>query len=107
MRIDHLRKEALLWAIVQSSEQFADRLLNLGVELPEVHGDFYITVNGVPLCVAEYALSGGFGKSVCEHASLHRSVYYRTRLKEAFPGATVAIVAASCPTICSAMHTAA
>ena len=48
MNIENIRKEALLWSIIQRQDEVTDRLLDLGVELPEVRGDFYITINGVP-----------------------------------------------------------
>lgn len=107
MRIDDLRKEALLYGMLDGSEELVDRLLDADVKLPEVAGDFYITINGTPLCIVERALDGSIDAStVCSYGSLHESIAYRMKLKGAFPGATVAILAATCPGACNAAKAA-
>jgi hypothetical protein len=101
MEIENIRKEALLWSIIQRQDEVTDRLLDLGVELPEVRGDFFITINGVPACIADLALIGNFSGLGCSHTSLHRSIEARTKFKAAFPGAVVSIVGGCCPTALS------
>jgi hypothetical protein len=106
MKVEELRKEALLWGIMNGAEPIVDRLLDLGFEAPEVSGDFHITVNGIPACVVDSAFSNWNYVPVCHHESLHHSVLYRKSIKAAFPAAMVAIVSGSCPHRC-AMHEAA
>ncbi|MCI0445518.1 hypothetical protein L0152_20180 [bacterium] len=101
MKLEQQRKEALLWSMIQRQDEVTDRLLDLGVELPEVRGDFYITINGVPACVADLSLIGQFSGLGCSHSSLHRSIDARSKFKAAFPGAVVSIVGGCCPTALS------
>lgn len=101
MNIENIRKEALLWSIIQRQDEVTDRLLDLGVELPEVRGDFFIIINGVPACVADLSMIGQFSGLGCSHTSLHRSIEARTKFKAAFPGAVVSIVGGCCPTALS------
>ena len=98
MDIEKIRKEALLWSIIQRLDNVTDRLLDLGVELPEVRGDFYITINGVPACIADRALTGNFSGLGCQHTSLHRCIQHRNEFKEIFQGAVVSVVGGCCPT---------
>src|SRR5262245_34705660 len=98
MNIENIRKEALLWSIIQRTDEVTDRLLDLGVELPEVRGDFYITINGVPACLVDLALTANFSGLGCQHSSLHRSIEARSKFKAAFPGAVVSVVGGCCPT---------
>lgn len=106
MNIENIRKEALLWSIIQRQDEVTDRLLDLGVELPEVRGDFFITINGVPACVADLSMIGQFSGLGCSHTSLHRSIEARTKFKAAFPGAVVSIVGGCCPTALSFLRAA-
>ncbi|MCI0614924.1 hypothetical protein L0244_18180, partial [bacterium] len=69
--------------------------------LPEVRGDFYITINGVPACVADLSLIGQFSGLGCQHSSLHRCIEARNTVKDAFQGAVVSIVGGCCPTALS------
>jgi len=101
MNIEQIRKEALLWSIIQRQDEVTSRLLDLGVELPEVRGDFHITINGIPACVADLSLIGHFSGLGCSHSSLHRSMEARSKFKAAFPGAVVSIVGGCCPTALS------
>jgi hypothetical protein len=101
MNIEQIRKDALLWSIIQRQDEVTDRLLDLGVELPEVRGDFHITINGIPACVADLSLIGQFSGLGCQHSSLHRSIEARSKFKAAFPGAVVSIVGGCCPTALS------
>jgi len=106
MKIQDFRKEVLLWSMVHRFEEVTDRLLNLGVQLPELSRDYYITVNGVPVCVAEKALMGQSDlPPACAYSTLHDCIRYRNRLKAAFPGAIVAVIAGSCPNDCSFQRT--
>jgi hypothetical protein len=98
MNIDNIRKEALLWSIIQRQFEVTDRLLDLGVELPEVRGDFYITINGVPTCIADLSLTGKFSGLGCQHSSLHRCIEHRNEFKNLFPAAVVSVVGGCCPT---------
>jgi hypothetical protein len=98
MKLEQQRKEALLWSIIQRQDEVTDRLLDLGVELPEVRGDFYITINGVPACMVDLALTGNFSGLGCQHASLHRCIQHRNEFKDMFPGAVVSVVGGCCPT---------
>lgn len=98
MKLEQQRKEALLWSMIQRQDEVTDRLLDFGVELPEVRGDFYITINGVPACIADLALTGNFSGLGCQHSSLHRSIDARSRIKAIFPGAVVSIVCGCCTT---------
>jgi hypothetical protein len=101
MNIEKIRKEALLWSIIQRLDPVTDRLLDLGVELPEVRGDFYITINGVPACMVDLALIGNFSGLGCQHSSLHRCIEARNKFKADFPGASVSVVGGCCPTALS------
>lgn len=98
MNLEENRKEALLWSIIRRDGKVTDRLLDLGVELPEVRGDFYITIDGVPACVADLALIGHFSGLGCQHSSLHRCIQHRNEFKDIFPGSVVSIVGGCCPT---------
>jgi hypothetical protein len=107
MRIEDLRKEALLYGMIDGYEELVDRLLDADVKLPEVAGDFYITINGTPLCILERAFVGSIDSStVCSCGSLHESIAYRLRLKSEFPGAIVAVLAAACPEACNSAKAA-
>lgn len=101
MDIEKIRKEALLWSIIERLDKVTDRLLDLEVELPEVRGDFYITINGAPACVVDLALTGKFSGLGCQHTSLHRCIQQRNEFKNLFPGAVVAVVGGCCPTALS------
>jgi hypothetical protein len=98
MNIENIRKEALLWSIIQRQDVVTDRLLDLGVELPEVRGDFYITINGVPACIADLSLTGNFSGLGCQHTSLHRCIEHRNEFKDLYPGAVVSVIGGCCPT---------
>jgi hypothetical protein len=101
MDIDKIRKEALLWSIIQRQHEVVDRLLDLQIELPEVRGDFYISINGVPACLADLSLTGNFSGLGCQHTSLQRCIQHRNEFKDLFPGATVSVVGGCCPTALS------
>ena len=98
MDLEKIRKEKLLWSIIRRDDEVTDRLLDLGVKVPEVRGDFYVTINGVPACMADLYLIGQFSGLGCQHSSLHRSIDARNKLKVAFPGAVISIVGGCCPT---------
>ncbi len=102
MKMDDLRKQVLLWCMLHRFEAITDRLLNTGVELPELSQHYYITVNSVPVCVVEHALVGQSApNSACEYSALSACIAYRNQLKAAFPGAVVAVIAGSCPKDCT------
>ena len=96
MRTTELRKEALLCGLTENYAHLVDRLLDRKIKLPETSGNFYITVDGVPLCVVDLALTSASG-SICNFESLHDSIGLRAKIKAAFPGAVVAVHAGACP----------
>jgi hypothetical protein len=96
MKVEDLRKQALLYAISEKSEELADRLLDSNVTLPDIWSDFHITVNGAAICRVDHAFTGMSGLP-CEYRSLHDSIKQRTKMKAVFPGAIVAIVEGTCP----------
>jgi hypothetical protein len=106
MNITDKRKAVLLWSIAYGHEEITDRLLNAGVKAPEVKDNFFITVNGVPICQADLALLGQFSGSVCQHISLRQCIQLRNKYKEMFNGAIVAVVSGSCPTRLSFLQAA-
>jgi len=98
MILEAKRKQALILSIIQGSEPVVDRLLNVGVRLPELTGDFHITINGITACIADYAFAGGSIEDVdCRHNCLSECTFHRKKLKDAFPQAIVAIKAGRCP----------
>jgi len=98
MILEAKRKQALILSIIEGSEPVADRLLNAGVRLPELTGDFHITINGITACIADYALAGASMEDVdCRHDCLSECTSHRSKLKAAFPQAIVAIKAGRCP----------
>jgi hypothetical protein len=97
MEVHELRNEAFLEAVGEHFDRLVDRLLDFGVDLPDVQGDFQITIDGIPACVVDRALLGSNAKSRCNFSSLNQSFPHRTKLKAAFPATRVAVIAGKCP----------
>jgi len=103
MGIDKKRKETLMWSIYHGPAHIVDRLLTAGVEIPDITGSFFITVNGASPCELDCALTGlPLHDLGCEFYSLHEAMHHRTNIKRAFPGAVVAVRAGRCSKACSA-----
>ena len=101
MQISDLRKEAILYGIRNRSEKIVDRLLDTEVCLPALQGNFHITINGIPLCMMDRALTGSI-ESLCSFDCLQASIGYRAEVKAVFPGAVVAVLAGTCSATCQA-----
>ena len=107
IEVEIQRKEALLWGISQGSDDVVERMLNAGVELPDAAGSFYITVNGIPVCMVDQALAGHMVDDIrCEYGSLRQAILSRAKAKKAFPAAIVSIRTGSCPRFSSARNAA-
>ena len=76
-----------------------DELLDGDTDLPDVTGDFHITVDGVPLCLVDRALVGS-SDSNCQFSSLNSSVEDCLKWTEVFPAATVGVFFGKCPNDC-------
>lgn len=81
-------------------ETAIQRLLEGEADLPDVTGDFHLTVDGVPLCLVDRALLGD-NSSECQYSSLNDSVADCLKLQEIFPAATVGVFLGECPNQCA------
>lgn len=75
-------------------------LLDGQLDLPDVTGDFHITVDGVPLCLVDRALVG-YSNSDCQYSSLNSSFEDCLKWTEVFPAATVGVFLGKCPNDCT------
>ncbi len=75
-------------------------LLDGRTDLPDVTGDFHITIDGVPLCLVDRAMVG-YASSECQFSSLNSSFADCLKLKAQFPAATVGVFLGKCPNDCA------
>lgn len=68
-------------------------------DLPDVSGDFHITVDGIPVCLVDQALLGN-RNAECQFSSLNESFEECLKIKSIFPAATVGVFLGKCPHEC-------
>ena len=66
------------------------------IDLPDVMGDFHITIDGVPLCLVDRALVG-YSNLECQYSSLNSSFTDCLKWKLVFPATTVGVFLGKCP----------
>src|SRR5262249_17220197 len=107
MGIDRKRKDTLMWSVYHGPADVVDRLLDAGVEISEITGSFFITVNGISICELDCAMVGLPLRNLgCEFYSLQKAIVRRRSIKRLFPGAVVAVRSGRCPKACSANEAA-
>jgi hypothetical protein len=75
-------------------------ILDGGADLPDVTGDFHLTVDGIPFCRVERALAGE-PSSECQFASLNDAFADCLAVQSIFPAATVGVFLGKCPHQCA------
>src|SRR5688572_13102492 len=94
VRTKDLRTEKPSAKVIDSGHP-VDPILDGGIDLPDVTGDFHITINGVPLCQVDRAFVGS-ETSPCEFSSLNNSLAVRAKLTATFPAAIVTVTPGKC-----------
>jgi hypothetical protein len=82
-----------------SNRAILHHILDGGDDLPDVTGDFHMTVDGVPVCLVDLALVGD-ENSKCEYTSLNEAFSDCLNLQEVFPAAMVGVFLGRCPYRC-------
>ena len=83
-----------------SNRALLHQIFEGGDDLPDVTGDFHLTVDGVPLCLVDLALLGD-EKSECEYSSLNEAFTDCLKLQAIFPAAMVGVFLGKCPKKCT------
>jgi hypothetical protein len=83
-----------------SSRAVLHHIFDGGADLPDVTGDFHLTVDGIPLCLVDLALLGD-DSSECEYSSLNEAFTDCLKLQAIFPAAMVGVFMGKCPNQCA------